>query len=336
MIKYVRLLRIVLGVVLSDITVFAVYVKLFGYDQWSYPGIFIVLFLAWCLLWIVDRLTVVNLFLACVVLNIILYHILGFAEIKSNMVGLLSVALSVLVFWLTAYGARYRVQKVAVSTEPDEESDNPVLSWQAVTRGMPLALFVLSVSGVLTYLVLNHTIDWISVVAAGVPVSLLLSAVVGGIISLIFLVISILVLGEYTVLTPEPVSFIGEYEIIAERPLVALFPDMKVFVKIDDSSYHNEFLATEYEFEHKFAAYYMGGIIPLENEISVVLYGDDTELQLRMINRYYSSHDGEAILVFAVTEGIPHDEVYDRIKIINDNGVELRDVSISWGRNQPF
>ena len=76
----------------------------------------------------------------------------------------------------------------------------------------------------------------------------------------------------------------------------------------------------------------MGGIVPLENEMSVVLYGDDTELRLYMIERYYSPPDKEAYLSFSVAGGIPDNEVYDRIKIINDNGVELRGVSILWGR----
>ena len=337
----VRLFRVVLGFVLSDVAACSAYVKLGGdYVMGLYPGFFLCTLLAWYLLSKVDRLTIVSLFIACIVLNIICFYILGSELITGSIVedariymsGLLSVALSVLVFWLIAYGARYRVLKVAVSIESYEEGNSPVPSRQAVVMGVPMVSFVLSVSGVLAYLVLNYTIDWVSVVIDRGSLSIFLLAFVVSAILFIPVVISSFLFGKYTLLTPEPVSFVGKYDIIPERPLVVLFPDTKLFIEIGEDSYHNEFMAAEYEFEHNFEAYYMGSIVPLENEMSAVLYGNDAKLQLHMMDRYYSSHDKVAHLRFSVEGDIPDNEVYNRIKITNSNGVELRDVNILWGK----
>ena len=320
-----RLFKVVLGFVLSDMVAFGVFVKLFGYDSWLYPGIFVVLLWVWYLLKTIDRLTVVNLFIACVVLNIFFFYILEFEDSRRNIGGLLSVVLSVLVFWLVAHGARCRVPKVTVSAGLDEEDDSSMPLQQAVVGGMPMGLFILSVSGVLAYLVLNYMIDW-NYVTGWYPLILLPVYIV---VWLIPVLISHTLFNEYTMLTPEPVSFVEEYEITPERPLVALFPDTGVHIKISKDSYYHEFLVSRDKSQRNFKTHYMGSIVPLEDEMSVVLYGDDAELQLHMIYRDHLSFGVH--LSFSVTGGIPDNVVYDRVKIINSNGMELRDVSILWG-----
>ena len=356
--KYTRLLTMVLGLLLADMAAHYVYVTLYGYDIVLYPGAFIIIFLVWCGLRAIDRLTVVYLLLGSMVLNIIYVELnsgLDCCDMSSSdharmlIACLLSGTLSVLIFWLVAHGPVYRAGK-------DEASGNLASLWRAVP-GSVVILMILPIVGAVIYLLLNYTMD-------SMPMMLWL---LPAIVFLVFLSYDLALNdtpSDYILPSPEPlsiggcalfdfstcyfntlltsgsVSIAGEYEIIPEKPLVAI-PGARLFIIV--SSNYDEFIASEYkvsaasgqvfqlaEAEDKYVHYYMGSIVPLESDISAVLYGNDTELPLRVTKRVYSAKHRRAYISLSIEGDIPDPSVFERIKIINNSDTGFRG-GVLWG-----
>ena len=359
-VKYTRLSTVVLGLLLADMAAHHVYVTLYGYDIVLYPGAFIIIFLVWCGLRIIDRLTVVNLLLGSMVLNIVyveLNSVLDCCEMSSSdharvlTACLLSGTLSVSIFWLVAHGPGYRTWK-------DEASGNAASLWQSVPGSIPVILMALPIVSAVVYLLLNYEMYSMPMMLWVLP----------AIVLLVFLsydlalndtpsdyilpspepvnIIGCALFFDFskcyfiTRLTSEPVSIAGEYEIITEKPLVAI-PDARLFIVV--SSHYDEFIASEYkasavsgqvfelaEAEDKYEHYYMGSIVPLESDISAVLYGNGTELPLRVAKRVYSAKRKRAYISLSIEGDIPDPPVFERIKIINNSDAGFKG-SVLWG-----
>ena len=134
-------------------------------------------------------------------------------------------------------------------------------------------------------------------------------------------------------ITFRPVSFAGEYEIVLEKPVEIDFSEDSIFIEISSDAYYKEFMASEYaDADDNWAGiverHLTDYIIPGEDEIFVVLYGDDIELWLNMSSVHYSRMDRKAFLKFSVLDDSVAELKYDRIKIINDAEMELRNVGV--------
>ena len=138
---------------------------------------------------------------------------------------------------------------------------------------------------------------------------------------------------DSTAITSYPVSFAEEYEAVLEKPIEIDFSEDSIFIEMSSDAYYKEFMASEYaEADDNWAGivkkHFTDYIIPEDDEIFVVLYGGGTELWLNLSSVHYSRTDRKASLEFSASDDAAAVLRYDRIKIINDAGMELRNVSV--------
>ena len=133
--------------------------------------------------------------------------------------------------------------------------------------------------------------------------------------------------------TPYAVSFAREHEIVLEEPILVNFDKRELRIEISGDSYYrdidSEYVSSGYAWDEKATRYFAEHLFPEGGrELSVVLYGGGVSLKLRM-ERFYN-HARTPYLAYSSPDSTITKIECDRIKIVYDGDVELRNVRVIW------
>ena len=132
--------------------------------------------------------------------------------------------------------------------------------------------------------------------------------------------------------TPYAVSFAREHEIILEEPILVNYgKTIYLEIRISGDSYYREidaeYAGSGYSWNERAKRYFAEHLFPEGGrELSVVLYGEDTPLQLRVDS--FDNHVRTSYLVYSVPDDFTAKMKGDRIEIVYDGDVELRNIRV--------
>lgn len=136
----------------------------------------------------------------------------------------------------------------------------------------------------------------------------------------------ILFFSKTVLLTPFPISFVGEYDFDLEKPAIAITAGANIEINItkfigEENIKNKDILEKRNLIGNKIA----------ENTVIAILYNEDGDKVMLDEFGISISKDSVALALYA-KGGMPTGIKYTNIKIISK--IELRDVEISWNNFQ--
>lgn len=136
-----------------------------------------------------------------------------------------------------------------------------------------------------------------------------------------FTFLKILFLSKTVLLTINPVTFIGEYELSPKEPLVAITSGASI--QIDISNFAPNISIEDAGIVE--SRELLKNLIP-EGSVKAILYSEESTVVLD--NSEFALLNDGAMLILSSNKGIPVDVEFKKVKIVSD--VKLKDVNIYW------